>query len=98
MPSWQMGAGELPGASSHCVRREPRPAPAPSQLGPNAFSFLETTTVLRTAGAVWGGLPEAGTTQSPAPPDLEKTQSTYRKDSLALGARAESQSCSLLSQ
>lgn len=93
------GMEGLPGAASHCVSREPSPAPAPSRLGPHAFSFLETTTVLRTAGAVWGGgggLPEAGTTQSPAPPDSGKP--TCRKDAPALGARGESQSCSLLSR
>lgn len=50
------GVEGLPGAASHCVSREPSPAPAPSRLGPHAFSFLETTTVLRTAGAVWGGV------------------------------------------
>lgn len=48
------GMEGLPGAASHCASREPSPAPAPSRLGPHAFSFLETTTVPRTAGAVWG--------------------------------------------
>lgn len=68
------GMEGLPGAASHCVSREPSPAPAPSRLGPHAFSFLETTTVLRTAGAVWGwgGTPRGWHHTKPCSPGLRK--------------------------
>lgn len=68
------GMEGLPGAASHCVSREPSPAPAPSRLGPHAFSFLETTTVPRTAGAVWGGwgTPRGWHHTKPCSPGLRK--------------------------
>lgn len=76
---------------------QPRASPVPA--GTTCLQFLRNDDGAensRCCLGVGGGLPEAGTTQSPAPPDSGKP--TCRKDAPALGARGESQSCSLLSR
>lgn len=54
MPLRQMGTGELPGAWSQQLSCVPghSPWPALPQLGPHAFSFLETVIIPITVGAV----------------------------------------------
>lgn len=104
------GSNQLQGAPCHRDRwargscREPlcepraQPRAGTGPAGTECLQFLRDDDGAENSRCcLWGaegGLPEAGTTQSPAPPDLEKASSTYRKDAPASG----SQSCPLRSR
>lgn len=104
------GSNQLQGAPCHRDRwargscREPlcepraQPRAGTGPAGTECLQFLRDDDGAENSRCcLWGageGLPEAGTTQSPAPPDLEKASSTYRKDTPASG----SQSCPLWSR